>query len=158
MQLPLATKIHATYRSTYKGVPRYWDKQIAKGQRLGYAETLAGRRVEVKGDWSRGSKTKWALESTMINFPVQSISADQKYLALACLKNVLSEFDAHFLMDMHDGLSFTVPDANVEKFIITCKKILDTLPYAEAWGYTPSVPLPWDCSYGPSWGQLRGWK
>jgi DNA polymerase I len=159
MELPLAARIHSTYRRTYLSVPRYWDKQIAKVQRLGYAETLAGRRVEVKGDWSRGSKTKWALESTAINYPIQGVGAEQKYLALAKLKDeAYSKYDAHFFMDLHDGIYNLVKDDQVEKFIMTCKKILDTLPYQEAWGYTPSVPLPWDASFGPSWGMLKSWK
>lgn len=159
MELPLAKKIHGTYPRTYTKMPVYWDKQIAKVQRLGYAETLAGRRVEVKGDWSRGSKTKWALESTAINYPIQGVGAEQKYLALAKLKDeAYSKYDAHFFMDLHDGIYNLVKDDQVERFIITCKKILDTLPYQEAWGYTPSVPLPWDASFGPSWGMLKSWK
>lgn len=69
MQLPEATHIHTTYRRTYPGVPRYWDRQIQKVRRLGYAETFAGRRVQVVGDW--GGKAGWSLESTSINYPIQ---------------------------------------------------------------------------------------
>lgn len=158
MEMKLAVRIHSTYPKTYKMMPSYWTCQIEKTKRLGYVENLAGRRVEVRGDWSRFSKLRWSMESTAINFPVQSVGADQKYLALACLKNILSEFSARFFMDLHDGIYWLVPDNNVAPFIIRAKKILDELPYSRAWGYTPSVPLPWDCSFGPSWGQLKGWK
>lgn len=153
-----ADKIHAAYRLAYPDVPRYWNSQISKTQKLGYVETLAGRRVEVKGDWSRGSKLKWNMQSTAINFPIQGVGAEQKYLALACLKNRLSEFESHFFMDLHDGLYFLVPDDRVGEFIATIQAILDDLPYRAAWGYTPSIPMPWEIKAGPSWGQLKEWK
>lgn len=158
MTMKQAAHIHGVYPRTYKGMPVYWTNQIEKTKRLGYVENLAGRRVAVVGDWSRSSKTRWALESTSINFPIQGVGADQKYLALACLKNIINEFGAKFFMDLHDGLYWLVPDDKVQSFIIRAKKVLDALPYAKAWDYTPSIPLPWDASFGPSWGKLEGWK
>lgn len=158
MTLRQAAHIHGVYPKTYKGMPLYWENQIEKTKRLGYVENLAGRRVAVKGDWSRYSKMRWSMESTAINFPIQAVGADQKYLALACVKNIISEFDTKFFMDLHDGLYWLTPDAKVQPFIIRTKKILDGLPYTRAWGYTPSIPLPWDASFGPSWGTLKSWK
>jgi DNA polymerase-1 len=158
MTLKEAARIHGIYPRTYPGVPSYWIRQIEKTKKLGYVENLAGRRVEVIGDWSRFSKMRWAMESTSINFPIQSIGADQKYLALACTKNHLTKFSAHFLMDMHDGLLYLCPDDKVKEFMAVMQKTVDNLPYQRAWGYTPTVPMPWDGKSGPSWGTLEGWK
>jgi hypothetical protein len=34
--------------------------------------------------------------------------------------------------------------------------LLNNLPYKKAWGFTPPIPLPWDCKASDkSWGQLK---
>lgn len=153
MELPEATHIRATYLRTYPGVPRYWDAQISKVRRLGYAETFAGRRVQVQGQWA--GTTKWSLESTAINYPIQGTGADQKYLALAVLRPYIVRHNIHFAWELHDGLYFYVPNKIVQQSIADMKYLLDNIPYAKAWGFQPPVPMPWDCKVGPSWGQLK---
>jgi DNA polymerase-1 len=145
--------IWSTYPRTYPRVKDYWFLSIDKAKRLGYAETLAGRRVQIAGDWS--GKQSWAMESTAIIVPIQGTGADQKYLALACLKPYLVEHGIRFAWDMHDGLYFYCPEAKAERALIDIKAILDNLPYEAAWGFKPSIPLPWDAKSGPSWGELK---
>ena len=71
---------------------------------------------------------------------------------------VAAKFDAFFWFEMHDGLYYVVPDDKVHKFAATGKLVLDNLPYKKAWGYIPSVPLPWDIKIGKAWGSLEEWK
>jgi hypothetical protein len=52
-------------------------------------------------------------------------------------------------------LYFYVPVAKAAKAQADIKYLLDNLPYRKAWGFTPPIPLPWDCKVGPSWGQLK---
>jgi DNA polymerase I-like protein with 3'-5' exonuclease and polymerase domains len=156
MEMPEADMIWTTYRETYPGVPKYWNQQIQRVRNLGYVETMAGRRVQMEGDWF-GTK-KWSLESTAINYRIQGTGADQKYLAIACLQNLLKKYKVIFLFDLHDGLYFNVPNDLVVAFCIEAKKVLDSLPYQKAWGFTPSIPMMWDCKTGPSWGDLKGLK
>ena len=153
MTLPQAEHIHRTYPRTYVCVPEYWTRQKHKVKNLGYAETVAGRRVEVKGNWVGSGK--WQLESTAINYPVQGTGAEMKYLALAVLKNYCQANRIKFLWDMHDGLYFDVPNAILQRAAVEMKWLLDNLPYAKAWGFTPPVPLPWECKTGTSWGDLH---
>ena len=153
MELPEAQHIWKTYQLTYKMVPIYWDVQIAKTKRDGYVETFAGRRVQVKGNWD--GEFGWSMASTSINFRIQGTGADQKYLALAVLKSYIHHIGAYFAFDLHDGIYFYVPDAVVEQAKERIKDLLDHLPYTRAWGFTPSVPLPWDIKAGPSWGHLK---
>ncbi len=155
MTQPEADLIWITYQRTYPGVPRYWDRRVAETKRLGYAETLSGRRVKVEGDWS---KDAWRMGSTGINYPVQGTGADQKYLAIAAMKPLMVEMKARFFLDMHDGLYYDVPDENVEAFVHRGKKILDNLPYRAAWNFDPPIPLPFDVKYGKTWGSLKEWK
>lgn len=153
MELPQAERIRETYLRTYKGVPRYWEQQIAATKRNGYVETFAGRRVVVKGNWS--GLFGWSMGSTAINYRIQGTGADQKYLAMLVVKDYVRSIGAYFAWDLHDGLYFYVPDDKVQEALIEMKKRLDNLPYKEAWGFEPPIPLPFDAKVGPSWGSLR---
>lgn len=153
MELPEAQRIHKTYQQTYPQVPRYWQRQINLTKRLGYAETLAGRRVQVVGNWD--GPMSWSMESTSLNYPVQGTGADQKYLALKVLKDYLVSVGAYFAWDLHDGIYLWVPDAMVERVAVEGRQLLNNLPYQQEWSFSPPIPLPWDVKSGKSWGILK---
>jgi DNA polymerase-1 len=156
MELPEAQRIHRIYQQTYAQVPRYWERQIQLVRRLGYAETLAGRRVQVVGDWE--GKLSWQMQSTAINYPVQGTGGDQKYLALLVLKDYVLSIGGRFAWDLHDGLYYWIPTAKLQSAAREISRLLANLPYKDAWGFTPPIPLPWDMKVGPSWGLLKEWK
>lgn len=156
MELNQARNIHTTYQQAYRKVPIYWEKQIASTRRLGYVETFAGRRVQVTGNWD--GRDGWSMGSTAINYRIQGTGADQKYLAMMAMRSYLVSIGAFFAWDLHDGIYLYVPDAKVQKAVVEIRKLLNNLPYAQAWGFTPPIPLPWDCKVGKSWGQLKEWK
>lgn len=155
----LAFHTWKTYRKSYPRVPEYWTSQIEFGAANGYAETLAGRRLRVDGDWN--GPHAYAMEQTMINYPIQGTGGEQKYLALAVLKTHLRRFDARMGWDLHDGIYFIVPRTKAEAFAHFLKATLDGLPYEKAWGFSSPIPLPWDVKIGRSWGSLvdlENWK
>lgn len=156
MELPEAQRIHATYQRTYPQVPIYWDRQIALTRQKGYVETFAGRRVQVVGDWS--GDYGWSMGSTAINYRIQGTGADQKYLAMMVLRPYLNQIGGRFAWDLHDGIYLLIPDNMVSRAVVDIKQMLDNLPYTELWGFTPPIPLPWDCKTGKSWGGLKEWK
>lgn len=156
LELPEAQRIHKTYQRTYTKVPTYWANQIALTRRLGYVETIAGRRVQVVGNWD--GDFGWSMGSTAINYRIQGTGADQKYLALKVLKPYLVSIGAYFAWDLHDGIYMYVPDAMVERAAVEIRALLNQLPYQEAWGFTPPIPMPWDCKAGKSWGALKKWS
>lgn len=156
MELPEAQRIHRTYQTTYPLVPKYWERQIQISKQQGYAETLAGRRVALTGNWS--GSLSWKMESTALNYPIQGTGGDQKYLAIRALKNFIIPLGGYFAWDLHDGLYWFIPDAMVDTIIVQGKHILDNLPYQEAWGHTPPIPMPWDAKRGKVWGALKEHK
>ncbi|MCB5286049.1 MAG: hypothetical protein LHW45_10755 [Candidatus Cloacimonetes bacterium] len=146
-------QILATYKAAYTGVPQYWTRQILKCKQLGYAETFAGRRVQLKGNWA--GREAWPLESTAINYPIQGTGGDQKYLALAVLRNILPKYGAYFYYELHDGIFTIVPNAVVQPFYIEAKNALSNLPYKKAWGVDLPIKFPVDGKVGPTWGDLK---
>lgn len=159
LELPEAQRIHKTYQRTYPGVPIYWDRQIALVRQLGYVETFGGNRVRVEGDWN--GNWAWSMGSTAINTRIQGTGADQKHLAMAVIKHPLQQAGGRMLFDLHDGLYLAIPSAIREKTVIQLKKLLDNLPYKEAWGFEPPIPMPWDCKVGRggtpecAWGRMK---
>jgi DNA polymerase I-like protein with 3'-5' exonuclease and polymerase domains len=146
-------QILATYKVSYPGVPVYWSSQIAKCSRLGYAETFAGRRVQLKGSWA--GRPAWEMESTAINYPIQGTGGDQKYLALAVARNHLPTFTGYFYYELHDGLFFIFPNDKVQASAHFFKDKLSNLPYRQAWGFKNRIAFPVDAKMGPSWGELK---
>ena len=153
MTLIQAKAIHATYMSTYVQVPNYWSQQTYFAKKYEYVETLAGRRIQLHGDWT--DENEWQRSSAAINFPIQGVGADQKYLALAVLRNYLPKVDGYFYFELHDGLFVIVPDDKAEKAAHEIKALLSNLPYARAWGVKLPIHFPVDAKWGPSWGQLK---
>lgn len=153
LEMPEAHRIHATYQREYPGVPAYWEHQIALVKGLGYVETFGGNRIRVEGDWN--GNWGWSMGSTAINARIQGTGADQKHLAIAILKDYLREIGGRFMFDLHDGLYLAVPSAIRPKAVDIMKQMLDNLPYQRAWGFTPPIPMPWDCKVGKAWGRLK---
>jgi DNA polymerase I-like protein with 3'-5' exonuclease and polymerase domains len=149
-------QILATYKASYPGVPAYWNSQIYTCSRLGYAETFAGRRVQLKKAWA--GREKWQMESTAINYPIQGTGGDQKYLALAVARNHLPTFGGHFYYELHDGLFFIFPKDKTAKAVPFFKHALSNLPYKAAWGVTLPIDFPVDAKSGPSWGELKDFR
>lgn len=156
MTMDEAKLIHKTYQRTYPRVVTYWAHQIVLTQHRGYAETFAGRRVQVVGNWN--GNFGWNMGSTAINYPIQGTGAEQKYLALQVLKDYLPTRMGRFMLDLHDGIYMVFPDHLAMKAAAEIKIMLDDLPYGAAWNFLPPVPLTWDIKMGKSWGSLRGVK
>lgn len=159
-----AKAIHATYLSTYRGVRKYWQRQIAFARNNHYVETLAGRRVHLghPDTWKWvNEKTGliddwvWGHESTAINFPIQGIGGDQKYLALLAARSVLARYDARFFMELHDGVFFVAPSGKAMACGLALRELLSNLPYKRAWGVDLPTKFPVDLKIGPSWGGLK---
>ncbi len=149
-----------THNRIYVGIPKYWKRAIRIGKDLGYAETYAGRRFALT-DWGKRvplpngewKDLAWATEQSSINFPVQAAGGDQKELAVAMITEKFPELIYGY--DLHDALFMYVKKDDLKKeLFMDAKQLLNDLPYEEAWGWKPSIPLPWDCSIGEDWGSM----
>lgn len=146
-----------TYRRTYPGVPRYWKAQCDTARHTGMITTIAGRPLYLgKGPWPR--EQSWGRESSAINFPVQGSGADQKYLALAALRDLLPRWGGRLYFELHDGLYAIVPDEHALDACREIKHVLSNLPYERAWGVQLPIQFPVDAKLGKSWGSLKEFK
>lgn len=146
-----ARYLHSLYRDTYKRVPEYWSTAIATAKAQGYAETRGGRRVAL-ASWAEA----WAAESTAINFPIQGTGADQKFLAIAMIDDMLVRAGGRYMLDLHDAVFALVPDTSTGyDAAAAMQRTLSNLPYEEVFGWKPLVAMPVDLKIGKSWGALK---
>ena len=152
MEIEEAETIHATYQNTYKQVPVFWKKQIAKAKKNNFVESFGGRRVLLNDDWK---KYEWSMGSTSINFVIQASASDMKCMALKQIKNYIIEKGILYAWDLHDAIYLYVPNDAVDAAIRDIKGMLDSLDYKREWGFDPKAPLFWDCKRGPDWGNMK---
>lgn len=141
------------YHRTFTGIKPYWGAAIDKAKTLGYATTFADRRFYI--DMWDDPDMVWACQSNAINHPIQGSGADMTELAVAMMARYFPDFI--YALNVHDGIFFYVPVTMPDARIIAARTMLGELPYSKMWGWTPSIPFPWDVSVGESWGQLTEW-
>lgn len=147
---PRAAHIKQTYLQTYPGIPTYWNTAIQFARAKGYAETKGHRRLATP------NMSDWTQQQTAINLPIQGTGADMKALAIAVCSNMFDD-TCIYGWDLHDALFIYVKDdATAKGKVLLIQEVLNNLPYQKAWGWTPSVELPWDAKYGKTWGTLKG--
>jgi DNA polymerase I-like protein with 3'-5' exonuclease and polymerase domains len=137
-----AAHFHNQYHRKYRGVKQYWKRAIHEAKIEGRATTFAGRHVQLKDHWFDPNKG-WMLESAAINFPIQGTGADQKFLAIAHLRELCVRVGAYFYFELHDGIYYIVPTRKAMAFGVKAREILTNMDYEKHWGFQPPIPLPW---------------
>jgi len=112
-----AAGIIADYKARYPGIDRFMQECVAKAHRLGYVETMLGRRRAVPQVESRNPNEKQLGERIAINSVVQGSAADLIKLAMIDLHRRLpDEFPGtRMLLQIHDELVFEVPEKAVKR-------------------------------------------
>jgi len=129
---------------TFSGVKR-WQEWLMKGYyKDGYVSTLSGRR------------RRYPLSrNEAINHPVQGTAAELVCDAMVRLSYhaaTTGEWHAHPVLNIHDDLTFVVPDnvGDLERCISVIVKEMLTFDFAWV-----NVPLACEVSIGPNWCDLE---
>jgi DNA polymerase I len=153
-----AQNFYNEYFNTFTGLAGYLNSTKSEAARLGYTETMFGRRRYFEGIKSKLPFIRAAAERTAINAPIQGTSADMIKLAMIKIdeymqKNNLSG-DARMLLQIHDELIFEVKDTKnfIKDFSEKVREIMqDVLPKDLSKG----VPIIANCATGKSWGDMQ---
>jgi DNA polymerase-1 len=105
-----AAEIIEQYFAKYPGVARYMRDTIASAQKLGYVETVTGRRRYLRDIRSANGAVRGAAERNAINAPIQGTAADMIKLAMIAIHRELSRrhLKTRMLLQVHDELVFDV--------------------------------------------------
>jgi DNA polymerase-1 len=144
-----ANKFISLYFQKYPLVKEYLDQTKSQAHRLGYVQTLLGRRRSIPEINSPGRQIREAAERMAINAPVQGTSADIIKVAMINMHREMarSALTSKMLLQIHDEILFEVPLEEIEKMNSLIAKIMpQVVPLC--------VPLKVDTKQGKNWGEM----
>ena len=137
------------------GVKKYIDDTLETAKKVGYVETLMGRRRPVPEINSNRFQEKSAAERTAINHPIQGTSADVMKLAMLAIQAEMRDknLKSSMTMQVHDELVFEVADDELETMKEMVMRLMCEVPVREL---GLKVPLAVDVGVGTNWNNAKG--
>ena len=138
------------YFDRYPGVKAYMDNTRENAGKLGYVETVFGRRLYLPEINARNAQRRQYSERSAINAPMQGTAADIIKRAMIDVHRWLVDGDAggRMIMQVHDELVFEVAKDTVDTFSAKVTEIMCAA--AEL-----SVPLQVDVGTGCNWDEAH---
>ena len=145
-----AAEFIRTYFEKYPGIKRYVEETVERVRKLGYAETLFGRRRYLPEITSGNFNVRQAAERAAINMPVQGTAADIIKIAM---NRIAAEMERRRMrslltLQVHDELMFECPGDELEE---VRSLALDIMPKAGEM----KVALKVDTKVGKNWGEME---
>ncbi len=138
------------YFARYPGVRAFMERTRESARKLGYVETLFGRRLYLSEINAPNQTRRQAAERAAINAPMQGTAADIIKRAMLAADRWVGEVnpDVRMIMQVHDELVFEVRAGAVER---AKAEILRCMAQAAQL----AVPLVVDIGVGDSWGDAH---
>jgi DNA polymerase-1 len=144
-----AAQFIALYFEKYPGVKEYLEATKEQARKLGYVQTVLGRRRFLPEINSANRMVREAAERMAINAPVQGSSADIIKIAMINLHREMERrnLKSKMLLQIHDELLFEVPEAEVAEMK---SLISELMPRA----VELRVPVKIDIKLGKNWAEM----
>lgn len=144
-----AAQFIALYFERYPEVKEYIETTKEQARKLGYVQTVLGRRRLISEINSYNKQVREAAERMAINAPVQGTSADIIKIAMLDVYREMKKRDleSKMLLQIHDELLFEVPEEEIEEMR---SLVSEMMPGA----MKLSVPLKIDIKLGKNWGEM----
>ncbi len=146
----LAAEYMDIYFSRYPGVRKYMEKIKSDAKKIGYVETLFGRRLYLPEISTGNAIRRQAAERVAINAPVQGTAADiMKKAMLAVDDSLIKEkIDAKLILQVHDEL---VVESNKKD----SERVAEILTNSMSNAAKLLVPLDVEIGIGKNWDQAH---
>ena len=144
-----ASQFIALYFEKYPKVKEYLEATKEQARKLGYVQTVLGRRRFLPEINSANRMVREAAERMAINAPVQGSSADIIKIAMINVHREMErrKLESKMLLQIHDDLLFQVPEAEVEEMK---SLVVELMPGA----VELRVPVKIDIKLGRNWGEM----
>ena len=136
------------YFERYPGVRTYMDETRDKAHKLGYVETIFGRRLPLPEINARNQMRQRAAERAAINAPMQGTAADiikRAMLAIAATEEIIQ---SRMIMQVHDELVFEVPIHSIDLATNHIRELMEHTTKL-------SVPLRVSIGTGANWDEAH---
>lgn len=151
-----AQNFYNEYFKTFTTLATYLDKIKSDTARLGFTQTLFGRRRSFEGIKSRLPYIRAQAERMAVNAPIQGTSADVIKIAMVRIMDRFKkegwDKDAFLLLQVHDELVCEIKDAMVSKIMPVVKEIMENVLSEEE---SKGVRLLAVGSSGENWGEMK---
>jgi DNA polymerase I len=168
-----AEKFYNDYFTKFSGLASYLDAVKSDAVRIGYTETLFGRRRYFEGIKSKIPFIRAMNERMAINAPVQGTGADITKLAMIKVNEYLQTTSAseghssltkeekanaklsdyvHLLLQVHDELVFEIPTDLIETVAPKIKELMEQVADLEK---TKGVVCKVEYKVGDNWGEMQ---
>ncbi len=144
-----ASQFIALYFDEYPKVKAYLEATKEQARKLGYVQTVLGRRRFLPEISSANRMVREAAQRMAINAPVQGSSADIIKIAMINLYREMEKrnLKSKMLLQIHDELLFEVPEAEVAEMKSLVGEIM---PHA----FELRVPVKIDIKFGKNWAEM----
>ncbi|OIP71292.1 MAG: DNA polymerase I [Oscillatoriales cyanobacterium CG2_30_44_21] len=136
------------FNQRYARIADYMLGVEVEAERDRYVKTILGRRRYFRGLDQIGGYQKAAMLRSAVNAPIQGTSADIIKVAMLKVHQILQEYQARLLLQVHDELVFEVPIAEVAELQPKIKNAMET-------AVELSVKLEVDIHTGKNWMEAK---
>ena len=151
-----ARAFYDTYFEKYAGLAKWIDHTKADVSRLGYTETMFGRRRYFEGITSSLPHIRASAERMAINAPIQGTQADIVKIAMVRIHEYLEKEGnlnaSKLVLQVHDELIYEIEEKKVGEVAQKIKEIMEGVLTEEQ---TLGVPLLVGVSHGVNWGEMK---
>lgn len=136
------------YFNRYPKVKAYMDNTRLQAKKMGFVETLWGRRLYLPDINASQMARQRAAERVAINAPLQGSAADIIKLAMIRIAKWLQEEkpSVKMIMQVHDELVFEVPEADIEEVVTAITEHMTAVA-------SLTVPLKVSIGIGMNWDE-----
>jgi len=151
ISLDEAKSFREEYFSNFSGLKNYLDFSLESAKKLGYAETIFGRKrfLPLLGGFGRIARGQ---ERIAVNMPIQGLAADIIKIAMVKIQKFIKEKhiegDVITLIQIHDELILEVKSEIIKKIVPSFKNIMESATKL-------GVPLKADVKIGSKWGEME---
>ncbi|GGP23924.1 DNA polymerase I [Silvimonas iriomotensis] len=138
------------YFGRFPGVAAYMERTRAEARRVGFVETVFGRRLWLPEIKAANPMRRAGAERAAINAPMQGTAADLIKLAMLAVQDWIErdKLASKLVLQVHDELLLEVPDAELDV-------VRTQLPRIMAEVARLKVPLVADTGVGMSWEEAH---
>lgn len=151
ISLKEAKKFKEEYFSDFSSLKTYLEHSLEQAKKLGYAETIFGRKRFLPLIGSLGQIGRQE-ERIAINMPIQGLAADIIKLSMIkisdFIKNKHLEDEVRLILQIHDELILEVKSAIIKEIAPQLKEIMEQATDLE-------VPLKAEITLGKNWGEMN---
>jgi len=151
ISLKEAKRFKEEYFHDFSGLKNYLEHSLCQAKKLGYVETLFGRKRFLPLIGSLGQIGRQE-ERIAINMPIQGLAADIIKLSMIKISDFIKsknlEDKVKLILQIHDELILEVKSAIIKEIAPQLKKIMEQVVNLE-------VPLKAEITIGKNWGELE---